>query len=273
MVAAELRDDHNPPFLRSQIVSVKSILKRSVFYPRYFAWRYGVDPSLLSSEEARWERLYADFLRPGLLVFDIGANVGARAKVFWHLGCGVIAVEPQRQCVMALRRSFGNDITIIHAAVSDHSGSAKLHLTGYHEIATMSPSWMEASKKSGRFRGIAWDRTETVRTVTLDQLINEYGQPDFIKIDVEGFEETVLRGLSQAVPALSFETHPEQAQAAVACVEKLRSLGEYHFSLSIGDSAQFGERHDSETIRQVIEKNPLRSDIYAMAQRPDPSGS
>jgi FkbM family methyltransferase len=183
------------------VTSLKSILKSTPLYLPYFVWRYGVDPTQLSQDEARWAQLYASLVKPGQLVFDIGANVGARAKVFQHLGCRVVAVEPQRRCVRALKRSFKDSITIVHAAISDLTGISTLHLTGYHEMATMSPSWMDASSKSGRFRHVVWDRTETVRTVTLDALIREYGTPSFIKIDVEGHEEAVIRGLSCSVLA------------------------------------------------------------------------
>jgi FkbM family methyltransferase len=249
------------------VTSLKSILKSTPLYPPYFAWRYGVDPTQLSQDDARWAQLYASLLRPDQLVFDIGANVGARSKVFQHLGCRVVAVEPQRQCVRALKRSFGESITIIRAAISDLTGTSSLHLTGYHEIATMSPSWMDASTKSGRFRHVVWDRTETVRTVTLDALVREYGMPSFIKIDVEGHEEAVIRGLSRPVPALSFETHPEHSAATLACIDRLDDLGKYRFSLSIEDTAQLGDWCDSRKIRESILQNDRRGDVYAVLHR------
>ena len=60
---------------------------------------------------------------------------------------------------------------------------------------------------------------------TLDKLIEEYGNPVFIKIDVEGFEFEVLKGLSKPVKMLSFEyTVPEQTNIAIECIKKLRSI-------------------------------------------------
>jgi FkbM family methyltransferase len=246
------------------VKSLKSILKSTPLYLPYFVWRYGVDPAGLTQEETRWAKLYASLLKPGQLVFDVGANVGARVKVFRHLGCRVVAIEPQRLCVRALKRSFKDSITIIHAAISDSAGVSTLHLTGYHEMATMSPSWIDASTKSGKFRHVVWDRTETVRTVTLDALVLEYGMPSFIKIDVEGHEEAVVRGLSSSVPALSFETHPENSKATLACIDMLDDLGKYLFSLSIEDTAQLGEWCDSKNIRGRILQNERRGDIYAV---------
>ena len=49
------------------------------------------------------ERLYAGFVKPGDLVFDVGAHVGDRVRAFRRLGARVIAVEPQPAMVRALQ--------------------------------------------------------------------------------------------------------------------------------------------------------------------------
>src|SRR5438874_1426567 len=107
----------------NMLALVKDYLKTTRLYPYYFA-RNNKLPATLSSEERRYALLYAAFVRDGSLVFDIGANIGVRVKVFRHLNCRVIAVEPQRNCVAALRRTFGSTITIVQAAVSDQVGVA-----------------------------------------------------------------------------------------------------------------------------------------------------
>jgi len=57
-----------------------------------------------------------------------------------------------------------------------------------------------------------------------------------VKIDVEGYELEVLLGLSQAIPALSFEYLPEATAAAVECIEALEQLGRYEYNHSRGES-------------------------------------
>jgi hypothetical protein len=74
-----------------------------------------------------------------------------------------------------------------------------------------------------------------VPVTTLDALIAEHGMPDFVKIDVEGHELEALRGLSSAVPALSFEFTTIQRRVTLACIERLGALGRYAFNASLGE--------------------------------------
>ena len=75
-----------------------------------------------------------------------------------------------------------------------------------------------------------WDTSVSVSVTTLDRLIAEYGRPAFCKIDVEGYELEVLRGLSQPLPALSFEYIPAAMETALGCIERLGELGAYAFN-------------------------------------------
>lgn len=60
---------------------------------------------------------------------------------------------------------------------------------------------------------------------TLDLSIEEYGLPDYVKIDVKGGELEVLKGLSTPLPQSSFEFITIQRDIAVACVDYISSLG------------------------------------------------
>lgn len=248
--------------------SVKSYLKRTPLYRQHFARKNTLDLNNFTEDEFRQCRLYAQFVCvfPEMpLVFDIGANVGTHSKLFRRLGCRVIAVEPQRACVAALKRTFGSRIEVVHAAASNGVGTADLNLCEVSAVASMSTEWIETTKKNGRFPGLVWGQRETVEALALDILIQIYGKPCFIKLDVEGHEWHVLRGLSYSVPALCFEATPEMAKVAINCVSRLGDIGTYEFNYSIGDDAilEFSKWLDPKSAVDYLARIDRRGDVYA----------
>jgi hypothetical protein len=93
-----------------------------------------------------------------------------------------------------------------------------------------------------RFQRIRWDTVISVPLVSLDELIARHGEPQFCKIDVEGFEYEVLTGLSQPLAALSFEYIPAAAARAIACIERTTALGDYHFRHSRVETHRWADR-------------------------------
>ena len=79
-------------------------------------------------------------------------------------------------------------------------------------------------------------RDREIESVRLDTLIARFGVPAFVKMDVEGAELRVLYGLTQALPALSFEYLPTALPEARACLARVLELGPYRFNLSVGES-------------------------------------
>jgi FkbM family methyltransferase len=188
--------------------------------------------------QRRARRLYSRFVSSGSLCFDVGANIGDRTRVLLALGARVVAIEPQPSCVSRLQRIRSDRIMLVPAALGASIGSAQLRLAEASTISSMSPEWIERVRNSGRFADEQWGATITVPVTTLDVLIAEHGRPDFCKIDVEGYERDVIAGLSQPLPLLSFEFVAEYAEATIAVVERLRTLGMREFNYSPGESLQ-----------------------------------
>ena len=157
---------------------------------------------------AAMDRLYGQFVSSGDLVFDVGAHVGDRIASFRRLGARVVAVEPQRAMVRALRLLYGRDqaVTIEPVAVGGQAGRARMMINSDNPtVSTVSPAFVAAAEGAPGWETQRWSEFAEVEVTTLDTLIARHGVPAFIKIDVEGFEAEALSGLSRAVPALSFE--------------------------------------------------------------------
>lgn len=188
-------------------------------------------------------RLYADFVAPGELVFDIGAHLGDRTLAFNALGARVVALEPQPRIFAWLNRSVGHrpGITVQASAAGGAPGEARLAISAANpSVSTLADDWRSTiGDRNPGFADVRWEHEVRVPVTTLDDLIREHGVPSFCKIDVEGYEAEVLRGLSQPLAALSMEFVSGALPVARACVARLGELGAYEFNVIGGEGRRF----------------------------------
>jgi FkbM family methyltransferase len=216
------------------------------------------------------DQLYRQFIKPGDLAFDIGAHVGDRIGAFRRLGARVVAVEPQPALVRTLKLLYGRDenIVIVRRAISGVSGRITMMLNVANPtVSTASHSFLKAADGAPGWEGQVWDKSIEVEATTLDALIDEHGRPAFIKIDVEGFENEALAGLTQPVQALSFEFTTIQRDMARACLDRCAALGFKRFNAALGESQQLGEWRTVVEMARWLDELPHAAnsgDIYAL---------
>jgi FkbM family methyltransferase len=223
-------------------------------------------PSPSSSIQPELIHFFSSIISKGDLCYDIGGNLGAKSDIFLSLGATVICVEPQPECVKVLRKKyrFNANVTIVAKGVSDKTGTQRLALcTQAPTIATFSDKW-----KTGRFKDYHWDDVITIPMTTLDLLISEYGLPRYCKIDVEGYELQVLKGLSKPISLISFEFTREFKDDIKRITEHLTSITQYEYNYCLGEEpgfrlAQWANPTDLLNSLSSIPDPLLWGDIYA----------
>ncbi len=117
-----------------------------------------------------------------------------------------------------------------------------MFISDAHTISTFSEDFISTTQNSGRFRQYNWNVKRQIKMTTLDNLISKFGLPQFIKIDVEGFEIEVLEGLTKAINTISYEyAVPEQTDNAVLCLQRIMEISDNKVSCnySIGESMKW----------------------------------
>jgi FkbM family methyltransferase len=236
----------------------------------------GITRSLVTYYGPVWRRrrfktFYEQFLGAGDLAFDIGAHVGNRVHVFRRIGARVVAIEHSQISFAYCVCCMADHAVIIDASgVAAEPGRGQLHLSSRTPtVSTFADSWMNDVQVDRRFQRIQWDTVVSVPLVTLDELIERYGEPQFCKIDVEGFEHEVLTGLSHPLPTLSFEYIPVAIDRAVACVARISALGEYRYRHSRVETHRWAAPHWLEpeamiAILHAMPANGRSGDVYAV---------
>ena len=238
----------------------RTLLQKSGLYEPLQAWR----------DRFRAQRLLEKFVSPGDLCFDVGAHTGEISEILIELGACVVAIEPEPSSLSKLEKRLGKRPTqsvVVPAALGSAHGTAELMVCTSTDCCSLSASFVAAVQTSGRLSSdnYHWNRTETIAVETLDGLIVRFGMPAFIKIDVEGFEYEVLKGLSAAVKQVMFEFTPEFLEPALHSISHLASLGSYRFNYHLGRSPNLA-------LGSWLEKDEflplLRNHRFALTQGP-----
>jgi FkbM family methyltransferase len=164
-------------------------------------------------------RAIQHFVKPGMTVFDVGANIGAHTCLFAkHVGehGKVIAFEPMPWALAKMKRNLAlnnfRNVSIENRALSDENGKFELHFRS---------SWKLGAARSTEHR----DSLEPIAVdlITLDELSEP--RLDFLKVDVDGFELKVFRGAVRTLKTLRPTVITELGENAGEIIDLLKSCG------------------------------------------------
>jgi FkbM family methyltransferase len=150
-----------------------------------------------------------------------------------------VAAEPQSNLAAAIIREHAEPIlagrlVVLELGLDASPGHRTMSIARDSSMSSMSADFIRISRENGD----KWlSGALEITTTTLDAMILEFGLPVFCKIDVEGMDYDVLRGLSHAIRAISFEynTQPGLIDVGLHCVARLEELGEYEYNYEIGN--------------------------------------
>ncbi|GLR71308.1 FkbM family methyltransferase [Agaribacter marinus] len=218
----------------------------------------------------RKQKFYANFIGNGDLCFDVGSHLGDRADTWLRLNARVVAFEPQPNFADYLSQKFAanTQFNLERVGLGEAPGNATLAIsTLFPTLSTLAGNDWEKELTAASNLRIEFDKKITIETSTLDAMIQKYGTPHFCKIDVEGFELQVLKGLSVALPYISFEFLSFSETRMQECLDVLKSLGYKHFNWSYKETFQMRFDHwvdDHQVVNDIkqFKKGIFSGDIY-----------
>lgn len=218
---------------------LKTAIMKTPFYVAARGAYHAVFNRELASHHARMGAFYSQFFQSGSRVFDVGANQGEYSEVFAAEGARVLSIEPNTAYadrLNALSRAI--DLTPVFTAISDEPGEAVLNVCSTPGFSTLVDRHAEWIVSSPDYKDVSWTHTLTVPVTTLDLLAAEYGEPEFVKIDVEGFEINVLRGMTFRPRYVSFEFGARRKGPSNVCLDHLGARN-FKFRPIIGREYRF----------------------------------
>jgi FkbM family methyltransferase len=171
-----------------------------------------------------------------MLIFDIGGNIGMFSEKCFikYPESKIVIIEPNDNLLIEIKNRLQDKNYILkNNLVSTNSNEEiDFFISNANTISTASLDWINNSRFSENY---TWNNLVKKTTINLDDLIKEHGNPDLIKIDVEGYELEVLMGLSEKQKDICFEWAEEQYEKINKSCEHLIKIGYKEFGFVYGD--------------------------------------
>lgn len=161
------------------------------------------------------------------LAYDVGVFDGADTAHYLKLGYRVIGIEASPDLCKKLQQQFAEDIAagryvLLNVAIGERDGEILPFWISENQQWN-SFNYAEAAREGKKATQIS------VPTRTVASIFREYGVPDLLKVDIEGYDHIAVHGMGEASPRyVSFEAHREHCDAVLL---DLSSRGYTQFSL------------------------------------------
>jgi FkbM family methyltransferase len=172
------------------------------------------------------------------ILFDIGANKGLFTDSNRSKFDKCVLVEPIPSLCDFLRNKYNQDTNIsIEQSIVSSTKDLPFYICEHDVLSTCDPDWISKSRHSaGHYR---YTKLEETNYISIDELIEKYGSPSFIKIDVEGYELNVLKSMSKKTCDIAFEWAEEKKVETLETVVYLNTLGYDKFHIQMDDKYDY----------------------------------
>lgn len=212
------------------MTTLSAIKRAAIGVGGYRVLRWMLDHALRRSRlgSMRADTLFLSGIIPaGALCFDVGANAGDKSEAMYRAGAAVVAFEPLPECAAEVRARFpsGAAVRVVQAAMGERDGLGVMHLARWTTMASFVPGWAGVDDAGQQL---------LVPVLTFDTASRALGMPYFCKVDVEGWELELMKGMSEMPRVVCFEYHrnPENLAKTVACIQRLSSLAPIELNIA-----------------------------------------
>jgi FkbM family methyltransferase len=154
------------------------------------------------------------------ICFDVGANIGKYTQMLlYYTQADIYAIEPSTSSFKKLENLVGRVIKL-KTAIADFNGEAILY------------SKIGVDEKASLDKNVRRGNEENVTVLTIQTIAKKYGihDIDFLKIDTEGYEKEILKGLGDLRPAfIQFEFNICHLYRKQTLYEIIQPLSNYEF--------------------------------------------
>ena len=197
------------------------------------------------------------------MYFDIGANIGNWSLTNLNSCDKIISIEASPTTFQKLLSNVNNNPKIIclnYAVCNSNDEYITFYNCNADTLSTINKDWLD-SDISRFYNQFKYDVIKC-KPITIDKLIELYGIPELIKIDVEGGEFECISSLTQKVNNLCFEWASETNDITFKCLDYLKSLGYDEFTIQFQDNYTYRPQFykDIDFVKQCLSKTTPKNE-------------